>query len=43
MKLASVATILDGGGRMAVNAHGYLRSTKDADLAVDLAPANSEV
>ncbi len=52
MKLASVATILDAlntaevralvVGGLAVNAHGYLRFTKDADLAVDLVPENIE-
>ncbi|MEO7723839.1 MAG: hypothetical protein ABIU29_03995 [Chthoniobacterales bacterium] len=52
MKLASVATILDAlntaevralvVGGLAVNAHGYLRFTKDADLAVDLVPENTE-
>lgn len=50
MKLASVAMILkalnDAGvralvvGGLAVNAHGYLRFTKDADLAVELVPDN---
>lgn len=50
MKLASVALILkvlnDADvralvvGGLAVNAHGYLRFTKDADLAVELLPEN---
>lgn len=52
MKLASVAMILDAlntaevralvVGGLAVNAHGYLRFTKDAALAVDLVPENIE-
>ena len=52
MKLASVAAILEALNRenvrvlvvggLAVNAHGYLRFTKDADLAVELVPANIE-
>lgn len=52
MKLASVALLLqalnDAGvralvvGGLAVNAHGYLRFTKDADLAVELVPENIE-
>src|SRR5450432_1163662 len=50
MKLASVAMIVralnEAGDRalivggLAVNAHGYLRFTSDADLAVELAPEN---
>lgn len=50
MKLASVAMILralnEAGvralivGGLAVNAHGYLRFTNDADFAVELAPEN---
>lgn len=50
MKLTSVAVILsalnEAGvralvvGGLAVNAHGYLRFTKDADLAVELVPEN---
>lgn len=52
VKLASVAMIFkalnDAGvralivGGLAVNAHGYLRFTKDADLAVELLPENIE-
>jgi plasmid replication initiation protein len=50
MKLASVALILgalnEAGvralvvGGLAVNAHGYLRFTNDADFAVELVPEN---
>jgi hypothetical protein len=50
VKVASVAAILNAlnaadvrvlvVGGLAVNAHGYLRLTKDADLAIDLAPDN---
>ena len=50
MKIASVAAILRAlndaevrvlvVGGLAVNAHGYLRLTKDADLAIDLVPDN---
>src|SRR5699024_410635 len=29
-------------GGLAVNAHGYLRFTKDADVVLDLAPENAE-
>ena len=52
MKLASVAMILKAlndtkvralvVGGLAVNAHGYLRFTKDADLAIELVPENIE-
>jgi hypothetical protein len=52
MKLISVAMILEAlneagvralvAGGLAVNAHGYLRFTKDADLVVELVPANIE-
>lgn len=52
MKLASVARILQALNRsgaralvvggLAVNAHGYLRFTKDADLAVELVAENIE-
>ncbi len=52
MKLQSVAAILKAlneaevralvVGGLAVNAHGYLRFTKDADLAIQLDPANIE-
>lgn len=52
MKLSSVAAILRAlnaaqvrvlvAGGLAVNAHGYLRFTKDADLAIELAPDNIE-
>ena len=37
---ASVRALVVGG--LAVNAHGYLRFTKDADLAVELVPENIE-
>jgi hypothetical protein len=50
MKLASLAVILgalnEAGvralvvGGLAVNAHGYLRFTNDADLAIELVPEN---
>lgn len=50
MKVASVAAILNAlnaadvralvVGGLAVIAHGYLRLTKDADIAIDLAPEN---
>lgn len=50
MKLASVAAILQAlneagvrallAGGLAVNAHGYLRFTKDADLVLELTPSN---
>lgn len=50
MKLASVAAVLEALSRekvrvlvvggLAVNAHGYLRFTKDADLAIELVPEN---
>jgi hypothetical protein len=50
MKLRSVAAILSAlndaevralvVGGLAVNAHGYLRFTKDADLAIELVPEN---
>jgi len=50
MKLSSIAAILRAlnaaqvralvVGGLAVNAHGYLRFTKDADLAVELVPDN---
>ena len=50
MKLGSVAAILRAlnaadvrvlvVGGLAVNAHGYLRFTRDADLAIDLVPEN---
>jgi len=50
MKLASIEAIVRAlndaqvryliGGGLAVNAHGYLRFTKDADLAIDLVPDN---
>ena len=50
MKLASIAMVLGAlneanvralvVGGLAVNAHGYLRYTKDADLAVELLPEN---
>lgn len=36
----SVRVLVVGG--LAVNAHGYLRFTKDADLAVELVPENIE-
>ena len=52
MKVASVAAILrvlnEAGvrvlvaGGLAVNAHGYLRFTKDADLVIELVPENIE-
>lgn len=52
MKLSSVAAVLEAlerenvraivVGGLAVNAHGYLRFTKDADLAVELVPDNIE-
>src|SRR5215203_3441926 len=52
MKLSSVAAILRAlnaahvralvVGGLAVNAHGYIRFTKDADLAVELVPENIE-
>jgi hypothetical protein len=52
MKLASVAAVLEALNRgnvrvlvvggLAVNAHGYLRFTKDADLAIELVPENIE-
>ncbi|MEP6955378.1 MAG: hypothetical protein ABI883_01020 [Chthoniobacterales bacterium] len=52
MKLSSVAAILRVlnaaevralvVGGLAVNAHGYIRFTKDADLAVELVPQNIE-
>jgi len=52
MKLASVAAVLEAMNRenvrvlvvggLAVNAHGYLRFTKDADLAIELVPNNIE-
>ena len=52
MKLASVAVVLEALNRekvrvlvvggLAVNAHGYLRFTKDADLAIELVPENIE-
>src|SRR5713226_2565507 len=51
MKLASfdaIVTALDRAGvryliagGLAVNAHGYLRFTKDVDLVVQLVPANA--
>lgn len=52
MRLQSVAAILEAlnyadvralvVGGLAVNAHGYLRFTQDADLAVQLDPGNIE-
>ncbi|CAN5163853.1 hypothetical protein BH20VER2_BH20VER2_18150 [soil metagenome] len=52
MKLASVVAILralnEAGARalvvggLAVNAHGFLRFTKDADIAIQLVPDNIE-
>jgi uncharacterized protein (DUF1786 family) len=52
MKLASVAAVFEALNRenvrvivvggLAVNAHGYLRVTKDADLAIELVPENIE-
>ena len=52
MKLTSVAMILKAlnqagvralvVGGLAVNAHGYLRFTNDADFAVELLPENIE-
>lgn len=40
LNAASVRALVVGG--LAVNAHGYLRFTKDADLAVELVPENIE-
>jgi hypothetical protein len=52
MKLSSVAAILNAlnnaevralvVGGLAVNAHGYLRFTNDADLVIELVPENIE-